>query len=88
MTCNLGDLAANASTIVTIDVTVNASTTGQLSNTASASSTEPDPNAANSAATEVVLVPSVSELGLLAMTALIAAALAWRLRRTGRRRIG
>jgi uncharacterized repeat protein (TIGR01451 family) len=62
VTCNLGTLAAGASTNLTINVSV-VQATGQLTNTASVTSANPDPAAANNSDTETTQV-SPADLSL------------------------
>ncbi len=61
VTCNLGDLASGANTVVTIEVTAPL-TEGVISNTASVTSIVPDPNLANNTATEDTTVTPAADL--------------------------
>ena len=62
ITCSLGELAANASTTVTIQVGVNSSTTGNVTNTASVVGNEPDPDDTNDNTTSVTTVNAEADL--------------------------
>ena len=62
--CDLGDLVANASTTVTIQVAVNGTTTGTITNTVSVAGNEVDPDTANNTTTASTLVKPVADLSV------------------------
>ena len=64
VTCSLGDLAANASTTVTIHVGVNGATTGTLTNTASVAGDEVDPDTGNNSTSAATLVNPAADLAV------------------------
>ncbi|HYC93409.1 MAG TPA: IPTL-CTERM sorting domain-containing protein [Thermoanaerobaculia bacterium] len=86
VTCNVGTLAAGASTSFTLTVTL-PSTVGPVVNTATVTSTTPDPTPNNNAGTVTVQavaqapgIPTVSEWGLLLMALGLCAAMVLRSR--------
>jgi hypothetical protein len=87
VTCNIGALAPNASTTVTIAVAVGSSTTETLTNSAIVSGAETDPDTGNNSAvaattvSSTTSVPSISQWGLIGLAVLMAAAIASRFRR-------
>ena len=64
VTCNLGALAMNASTTVTIQVAVNGSTTGTITNTVSVAGNEVDPDTSNNTTTASTLVNPSADLSV------------------------
>ena len=93
VTCNISDLAPNASTTVTIAVMAGFSTTAMVVNSAEAAGVEYDSVTGNNSAvaTTTVLtatpVPSFSQRGLIVMAGTMAALLLW-LRRRAMGRLG
>ncbi len=63
--CTIGDLAAGASVVVTIDVTVDPAATGTITNTATVSGNETDPDPSNNTDTEPTAVNPEADLEIV-----------------------
>ena len=63
--CTIGNLAAGASVVVTIDVTVDPAATGTITNTASVSGNETDPDPSNNTDTEPTTVNPEADLSIV-----------------------